>query len=243
MTYQDIPALLADDLPELAYAEPARLADLGGGGGLTVARGGVAVLKRALPGRHGYRTGAHYVAEVTCNHCGAELRRRLCDLRKARVNYCSKACQGAERVADKSPVWRREKRTCRFCGRLSERPPSLFKGQGYCSRACAGAAHRIYPDRAAFRREHDRRRRVRKITGALIKTHTDAEWQTLLARFGHKCAICGKRSKRLTQDHIVPLSRGGDDSIRNVQAACLSCNSRKFNHDPIDHMRRLGFLL
>lgn len=52
------------------------------------------------------------------------------------------------------------------------------------------------------------------------------------------CGICGKRirlglevnnPKRLTVDHIIPLSKGGTDYFENVQPAHSICNSKKNN--------------
>lgn len=40
------------------------------------------------------------------------------------------------------------------------------------------------------------------------------------------CIGCGSRIK-ITQDHIVPLARGGNHSEGNLQPLCLSCNSGK----------------
>ena len=36
----------------------------------------------------------------------------------------------------------------------------------------------------------------------------------------------------LTRDHLIPLSRGGDNEWSNVVTACSSCNTRKGNHLP-----------
>jgi 5-methylcytosine-specific restriction endonuclease McrA len=36
----------------------------------------------------------------------------------------------------------------------------------------------------------------------------------------------------LTIDHVIPKSKGGDDSWENMVAACLPCNNRKGNRSP-----------
>lgn len=40
------------------------------------------------------------------------------------------------------------------------------------------------------------------------------------------CVVCGN-SKDIVADHIIPLSRGGDNSEANLQPLCRSCNSSK----------------
>lgn len=41
-----------------------------------------------------------------------------------------------------------------------------------------------------------------------------------------KCAGCGSREK-LEYDHIVPVSRGGSNTARNVELLCEACNRNK----------------
>jgi 5-methylcytosine-specific restriction endonuclease McrA len=49
-----------------------------------------------------------------------------------------------------------------------------------------------------------------------------------------RCQYCGERKSvaELTLDHILPRSRGGDNSPVNVVTACLTCNNRKSNRTP-----------
>ena len=53
--------------------------------------------------------------------------------------------------------------------------------------------------------------------------------RALFARDGWRCAYCGTTSSRLTLDHVVPRSRGGDSVWENVVTACAPCNLRKGN--------------
>lgn len=60
----------------------------------------------------------------------------------------------------------------------------------------------------------------------------------LFARDGYRCQYCHRSQadlrhrECLTRDHLVPLSRGGDNEWGNVVTACSSCNTRKGNHLP-----------
>ena len=56
----------------------------------------------------------------------------------------------------------------------------------------------------------------------------------LFQRDRHLCCYCGsqKRPDLLTRDHIVPVSRGGADSWKNVVTACKPCNQRKGAKSP-----------
>ena len=53
--------------------------------------------------------------------------------------------------------------------------------------------------------------------------------RALFARDGWRCVYCGSASGRLTLDHVVPRSRGGDSVWENVVTACAPCNLQKGN--------------
>ena len=79
---------------------------------------------------------------------------------------------------------------------------------------------------------HNQTRRARR-KGAPINDLTIAQWRAIKAHYGHQCVYCGIHSQRLTQDHIVPLSKGGSHTVWNVVPACQSCNSRKHDGPPL----------
>jgi 5-methylcytosine-specific restriction endonuclease McrA len=51
--------------------------------------------------------------------------------------------------------------------------------------------------------------------------------RALFARDGWQCAYCGSAGGRLTLDHVVPRSRGGESTWENVVTACAPCNHKK----------------
>jgi 5-methylcytosine-specific restriction endonuclease McrA len=53
--------------------------------------------------------------------------------------------------------------------------------------------------------------------------------RALFARDGWRCAYCGAATGRLTLDHVLPRSRGGDSVWENVVTSCAPCNLRKGN--------------
>lgn len=76
-----------------------------------------------------------------------------------------------------------------------------------------------------------RRRAAEKAGGG---SYTEAQWRELVTLCGGQCLACG-RIERLTVDHIVPVSKGGGNSIDNLQPLCFWCNSGKCNRNDADY--------
>lgn len=51
----------------------------------------------------------------------------------------------------------------------------------------------------------------------------------ILLRDEETCQYCGKHTRDLTLDHIIPRSRGGQSTWENLVASCRSCNGKKGN--------------
>lgn len=58
--------------------------------------------------------------------------------------------------------------------------------------------------------------------------------RALFRRDQNMCLYCGNYFDNiaLSRDHLVPLSRGGEDAWTNVVTACKRCNARKGNRLP-----------
>jgi len=60
----------------------------------------------------------------------------------------------------------------------------------------------------------------------------------LFARDDYCCVYCGRHRSELrgrqflTRDHVIPISRGGDNRWENVVTSCSPCNNRKGNQLP-----------
>jgi 5-methylcytosine-specific restriction endonuclease McrA len=55
--------------------------------------------------------------------------------------------------------------------------------------------------------------------------------KNILRRDGHRCQYCGT-SSNLTVDHMMPRSRGGEDTWENLVTACIKCNNKKGDRTP-----------
>jgi 5-methylcytosine-specific restriction endonuclease McrA len=81
-------------------------------------------------------------------------------------------------------------------------------------------------------RMHRKTRRA-KLANAPVNDFTAQQWVALQIAFDHRCAYCHKRHKgRLTQDHVIPLSKGGSHTVSNIVPACSPCNSKKHTGPP-----------
>jgi 5-methylcytosine-specific restriction endonuclease McrA len=136
-----------------------------------------------------------------------------------------------------------EIKNCKVCGKTFSTWISRKKSDRgkYCSSACYWKSLGIDPQLLAehkkdscrkYRREHPEwcaevkhRRRARESNGHFTAT----QWKDIKIAQNFTCLLCGKSEPKikLTVDHIIPLSKGGDNNVGNIQGLCGSCNSRK----------------
>lgn len=69
--------------------------------------------------------------------------------------------------------------------------------------------------------------------GAAMDDFSVAQWAEVLAAKDYRCDYCGRKAKKLTRDHVTPISKQGDHTLWNIVVACSSCNSKKGNRPPI----------
>jgi 5-methylcytosine-specific restriction endonuclease McrA len=76
-----------------------------------------------------------------------------------------------------------------------------------------------------------RRRAARRSRrAAILNTLTAVEWNEILAAHDYRCRYCDQSFSAdlpATQDHIIPISKGGHHTRDNIVPACKPCNSSK----------------
>lgn len=122
---------------------------------------------------------------------------------------------------------------CNICNQFFYISPCRMGVAKFCSRKCQSKSfERPLEQRKIVRRESqlasENRRRARKLSAHIVD-FTIEQWEELKRKYNYMC-LCCKRFEpdiKLTQDHIVPISFGGNHTLSNIQPLCRSCNSRK----------------
>lgn len=158
-------------------------------------------------------TGKKETRAIPCGHCGQEF-----TTTRPAATYCSVSCGTQARLADRTQF---VPRPCVHCG-----TPVSAPGRAVVCAPCRPAR------RLVIRRQKDSRRRA-LLYSAPSEAYTTEE---IAERDGYRCGLCRSQVDMTkvvpdlgapTIDHLVPLSRGGDDSRANVQLAHFGCNVAK----------------
>lgn len=192
---------------------------------------------------------------ATCAACSSSF--RITPNRKNTAKYCSQRCYDAARG-----VASRVARTCRQCGCVDMVEPSYasrpFCSRECYADSLRGSGNGRDPEKRQVSMANYRarnRERLNRRQAEYIKRNPDvsqnareariarkkhntqaplrvAEWRAIKERYGHRCAYCGISPRRLEQDHVIPLSRGGAHEAANVVPACRRCNAMKGSKTP-----------
>lgn len=87
----------------------------------------------------------------------------------------------------------------------------------------------------------NKRHKRRAAKKATLNPITTRQLAAIKAKAGGKCYYCRKRAK-LTIEHIIPLSKGGEHSASNIVMACGACNFSKGAKDAQEFAARIGLL-
>ena len=106
--------------------------------------------------------------------------------------------------------WVRTVLKCIRCGR-----PREYHGRRTLCQTCHDDTDWSFPARLRQQRLRD-----------CLNTLTPEQWEAIKTLYGQRCAYCGSLGT-VFRDHVVPISRGGDNVVSNIVPACTPCNSSK----------------
>lgn len=143
-----------------------------------------------------------------CRECNAPI--PYAKMGRRRV-YCSPRCSSKYRSRKK---WEEKKRSRsprppRFCEVCGSRIVNRSRNAKYCME-CSAKCRPKRKKRRVPKKYHKLRFRV-------------------FARDNFTCQYCGKKAPKveLRLDHIVPISKGGTYTLKNLLTSCVECNSGK----------------
>lgn len=184
----------------------------------------------------------------TTNSCGCYHKDRVGEVTRLDITGIR---YGKLFVLRMAGVNKRKKSICEVlcdCGRhkfISS--DSLVKGNAV---SCGCAVHEPHKGRTPYMSFGARIKSItstqnrRAIKKKAVGSYTDSQIKSLYSSQKGRCANCvGKLGESFHRDHIIPLSKGGENGIKNIQLLCQLCNLRKGAKDPIDFACEAGRLL
>lgn len=164
---------------------------------------------------------------ATCEHCGAATKVFKSSGRVAR--WCSRACKAkAERMK------KVQAKACEWCAQAFE---TARTAQRFCCKDCQqqAAAKRRVTDGGGC---HSRRAKKYGVRFEVIDPVTIFQrdrWMCQLCLAPIDPSLSWPHPACATLDHKVPMSKGGDHVVENLQAAHAACNLQKRNKMELFH--------
>jgi len=154
----------------------------------------------------------------SCKNCGGPLKEHARD----HTEFCSIACAAKYEHVE----------TCRVCGVQHNRVGVQGRKGSMCKR-CRRKAHNKQRTHTKGIAERAKKYGVLRVKYCRNEIFVRDQWKCQLCNcclrrkwtFNRKTLVPHHRNA--TIDHIVPMSKGGDDAEWNVQACCLACNGKK----------------
>lgn len=157
-----------------------------------------------------------------CPHCGSRLDRQT----QEHIQNCWKReLTDEEKAVRLKEMWERDRAPMRL--KLQEIAHVLDDEElaemqrwiDYCFIESFDERYDYYLERTEEAKKQAKRKRH-----MIRKAVREAVWR----RDGSRCVECG-RDQDLHIDHIIPHSRGGSDTLENLQIMCAKCNLTKGN--------------
>ena len=169
--------------------------------------------------------GAKHGRRMPCKKCRRPLHAAAEHRRRTDPTHREAAYEAARRWSQAHPEYERARSQRRW------RTEPVYRARVKAAKARWAVEHPEYYRTAA-------KLRRAKLRGVVCEL-TPEQWTAVLNAHGNACVYCGD-SHKLTMDHLVPISRGGNHTIDNVVPSCKSCNSSKHDRTLDEFFERRG---
>ena len=162
--------------------------------------------------------------EKNCVHCASTFTIKLSQYERA--NYCSKKCKNEDQ---KTKL-------------LNENNPHWKGGISFCKQHINNRS-KIWRDKNLDKISIYNRTNKLKRKGAK-GSHTNEDIRKIYELQKGRCAYCKKKvNKKYHVDHIIPISKGGNNDKYNICISCPTCNLKKWNKTPDQWAFERGMIL
>lgn len=158
---------------------------------------------------------------LVCVKCG-----KVFEGSRSDQKYCSEICRQNRRRESSYKKKKKGIAMCVICGRQFEQKRIDSK---CCSIKCIRKWEYVKRDKEK-KRFYERTRDHKKRAGG--GEFTIEQWKKMKKKYKYTCPACGREEPEinLTIDHVIPISKGGKHSSKNIQPLCLKCNVKKSNN-------------
>lgn len=181
---------------------------------------GIPAWNKGLPNPNKGLHRVQYV-QIQCRNCGETFMRQPS---RRDDKYCSNKCKYSSIEFRRMP---KRMSPPRFVGaewHVHHKPETVYGGEQHWNwkgGISSGENKKLYNSFMGSRRK------ARKLGNG--GSHTIDDWKMIKEKYNFTCPSCHRQEPeiKLTEDHIIPLSKGGSDGIENIQPLCISCNVKK----------------
>lgn len=173
-----------------------------------------------------------YVAGWTCCDCSKSYAADWAISNPCAVKAIVKKCitKNAEKISQRQKVWR-------------DANPNYYANRRISHASEMAKASKKYKEKNKEKVLSWNRNRRAKIAGS-NGTHSNQDVQDILRLQKNLCAECRVRlGGKFHVDHILPIALGGENTRKNLQCLCPSCNVRKGASHPLEWAKKKGRLL